>query len=636
MPKPKRLRLSTGNEQVAIPNISTARCGIETISFLHRGLRATVELSGNDSIPFLQPEVTVNGSSANWSKAAWSHEDHWLPSFQLAEDGYDVSGWVFAPIQSRGFVYLMEIECGPSAPISLRAGWQGCWEKTCHATYTAKPMRGVRLASINQSLGMPYVEFHSHAPHFAVAFCPSELMEVEMFTDSSDGVKAGMTEDIVAHVGTAAGYSLTRGLEMQPGEKVRIALYVGIGLEEISSVASAAELKRRGYEDLLAATRSWLRERSLDVEDADLRDVLNLNMFYNYFFAQGMTLDAEEDVSVTSRTSQYHLATAYSDRDAMIWSLPAVLYIDHAQARKMLEYAFTVQIKNVGIHSRFIDGIVLEPGFELDGLCAPINALWRYVRATNDASIIFDRRIQAGINHIQGALASKRHREVSLFETSLLPSDDVAILPYVTYDNVLVWKMLRDLGQMYEHVGDLDRKDDVTERAAHVREAIMRHSIVEGPFGPMFAWSVDLNGNHRLYDNPQGSLQLLPYLEFCNPSLEQYVNTMNWIRSEHNPANVSISGGTPRRSMFAVANDLLAGDAEEALDILRHAPLDEGVCCEVIDRETGEAVSGQGYAACAGYVAFALATAMGIEPLRIVERRQPAAHAFRVGGRRRL
>ncbi|MDO8682140.1 MAG: glycoside hydrolase family 125 protein [Armatimonadota bacterium] len=635
MPNINPTRLSTGNELISIPDISTKRCGIETISFLHRGLRASVEISGDRDLPFLQPVVSVDGIPTNLEKAVWRQDENWLPAFHLTEQKYELQGHIFAPLQSRGLVYTLQIESKSTSAVSARIGWQGCWSQTCHATYTAKPMIGVRRAAINQWLGMPFVEFQSVAPHFAVAFRPSEVMEVQLFTDSGGGTEIRSVEhEITAEPGTAAGYSLTREFKLKPGEQIMLAIYVGIGPEEISAVSSAADLSRRGHEDLLNTTIDWLRRHSLRTGDNELECILNLNQFYNYFFSQGVTLDTEEQILVTSRSSTYPLTACYCDRDAMLWSLPAVLSIEPQQARRMLEYAFTVQMKNVGIHSRFIDGVVLEPGFELDELVAPIHALSRYVQATSDMSMLFDRRIQVGVNHILEILSLKKHPVVPLYETTLLPSDDVATYPYVTYDNAMVWRMLRDMSRIYERIGDLDRRDDTAEHAARVKRAIMEHAIVEGPFGEMFVWSVDLQGRHRLYDNPQGSLQLLPYLDFCDSDLEQYKNTVRWIHSEENPLNTpQMTDGPKRISLFSVANDLLMGRTEKALEFLKRAPLDEGICCEIADAETGAPVSGRGYAACAGFVAYAMAVALNASMEKYEEQVRITAPQYRLGGK---
>jgi hypothetical protein len=604
---------STGNELISIPEIRPSQCGVQTISFLHRGLRATVELSGTPDVPFLQPFVTVDGAAQIWEQSEWRLDENWIPTFVVEQADYTLRGRIFAPLQARGFVCTLQIESKADRSLAVRAGWHGRWDKTCHATYTAKPMTGVRRVAINQYHGVPYVEFQSVAPHFAVAFRPSDLMEASVFTEPSIVTDEKPEQgDGTAGPGVATGYSVAREFDLEPGAVVSMAVYVGVGLEEISAVSSAADLFRRGHEEMLDTTLAWLRARSLRVEDEGLEAVMNRNLFYNFFFAQGVTLDTEETAIVTSRSSKYPLTAAYSDRDAMFWSLPATLYVDPLQARTMLEHAFTVQIRNVGIHSRFLDGIVLEPGFELDGLCAPVYALWKYVQMTGDMSILFDRRVQSGINHIQDILTRKQHPLVSLYETTLLPSDDVATYPYVTFDNAMVWRMMRDLGRIYDRIGDLDRKDDTIQVSNSVRRAVMEHAIVDGPFGQMFAWSVDLKGNHRLHDNPQGSLQILPYLEFCSPDLEQYVNTVRWIRSEHNPANAP-QGGRTRVSLFTVANEMLAGESAQALEFVRRAPLDEGLCCEIADTETGKAVSGMAYAACAGYVAYAMATALNVQ-----------------------
>ena len=111
----------------------------------------------------------------------------------------------------------------------------------------------------------------------------------------------------------------------------------------------------------------------------------------------------------------------------------------------MLLCAFGRQARNTGIHSRFIDGTVLEPGFELDELMAPILALERYVSATGDGSVLNLPCITEGIARILRTLKTRRHPTEPLYETFLMPTDDVRTYPYLTYDNVLVWRALRAL-----------------------------------------------------------------------------------------------------------------------------------------------------------------------------------------------
>lgn len=49
-------------------------------------------------------------------------------------------------------------------------------------------------------------------------------------------------------------------------------------------------------------------------------------------------------------------------------------------------------------------------------------------------------RSGAGLTDILRTLRTKRHRSIPLYETFLQPTDDVRSYPYLTYDNVLVWK----------------------------------------------------------------------------------------------------------------------------------------------------------------------------------------------------
>lgn len=77
-------------------------------------------------------------------------------------------------------------------------------------------------------------------------------------------------------------------------------------------------------------------------------------------------MDTEELVLVTSRSPRYYVSAAYWDRDSLLWSFPTVVDADPALARRMLDYVFGRQRRNLGVHSRYIDGTVLEPGFELD------------------------------------------------------------------------------------------------------------------------------------------------------------------------------------------------------------------------------------------------------------------------------
>lgn len=70
------------------------------------------------------------------------------------------------------------------------------------------------------------------------------------------------------------------------------------------------------------------------------------------------------------------------------------------------------------------------------------------------------------------------------------------------------------------------------QQAEAVRQAIYAHCVFrDAEQKPYFGWSVDLEGQHNVYDEPPGSLQLLPYYSFCEPDDEVWRNTVAMIRA---------------------------------------------------------------------------------------------------------
>ena len=88
-----------------------------------------------------------------------------------------------------------------------------------------------------------------------------------------------------------------------------------------------------------------------------------------------------------------------------------------------------------------------------------------------------------------------------MYETFLQPTDDVRSYPYLTYDNVLVWKgFVRCPLCIPKHTAALPGE------AEKVRLSILEHCVVQGQHGPYYAWSTDLKGHTDVYDEPPGSL----------------------------------------------------------------------------------------------------------------------------------
>lgn len=600
-------RLSTGNEYISIPDISTETAGVENVGFMHSGTRACIELRGSSDQPLLRPVVEIGGKELSTDHTQADLISHWIPRFVIPSPELTAMATVFAPMDRRGFVYALELENHTDSDLTIRAGWRGCWQSSYHATRLSRRMEGATFANISdQTPHSPVIEFSGNTPLFAMALQPSEAMPVRVWDSESRREISSRTENALrTPAGSDVYYELLGEHILKPSERKSLALYVGIGLEEASAVASARDIGLQGWERMLASLTTWLDKHTIETPDERLSRIMNVNSFYNYFYAQATTLDEEELVLTSARSLRSDCCGSYGDRDAMRWTLPAVLQINWAQARKMLIYAFTTQLANVGVNSRFIDGIALEPGLALDQLCAPLRALQMYLQITEDMSILFDRRVQTAVNTIKDILMVQRNPQTMLFETLLSPSGELAKYPYMCYPNVLAWRILLDLGSLYDRIRDLDRVDEATAISNKLRAAIQKHFVVQGPLGDMFAHSIDLQGNYELGDDPRGSLKLLTYLGFCSPDDGIYKNTVAWINSEHNADNARVQISIPD-----IASDLLSGDRENALELLRRAEMDDGIACEWIEGETGRAVSGKANAACAGYLAFALRFAL--------------------------
>ncbi|MGH8113823.1 MAG: hypothetical protein ACREPS_02025 [Rhodanobacteraceae bacterium] len=106
-----------------------------------------------------------------------------------------------------------------------------------------------------------------------------------------------------------------------------------------------------------------------------------------------------------------------------------------ARARRALDVALGIQLRDAGTHSRFIDGVTLEPGYELDENAAPIVALAEYWRSTGDTAYLM--RHQGALSALLRKLDAHRDR-TGLYWSEQDPQDENRRSRYETYDNALV------------------------------------------------------------------------------------------------------------------------------------------------------------------------------------------------------
>lgn len=593
--------IPTGNEQISIPDVREQDAAIMGITFLLMKYRGLVEIRGNDKDPFMKPFVAVNGQTEVFEEMNWDMLDYWIPRFKAEGRGFMIEGIILAPINERGFAIQLKIRSKLNEKAGFTAGLKGCWIQTNHEINESKPVNAKQYA---------YESGWNHSVVFDLRDSFSIFSFAPIFEENLN--------TFYHFDNSGVHYSMDKSVTLNPGEEMTVRIYWGFGFEEVGSATAAKEMLRKGFDYELQSTRKWLKKRIRTTGDKELDRILNRNLFFNFFFASGLTLDTEEFVLVTSRSPRYYVSAAYWDRDSLYWSMPSILLVDQAYAKEMLDYVYRKQIRNVGIHSRYIDGTVLEPGFELDELCAPLLALCQYVKSSGDEGILREPHICHGIDRIINILETKKHPDIDLYETFLQPTDDMALHPYLTYCNVLVWKAFNGIIDICKGTRSKEFCNELSQRAKRVKAAILKHCIVEYDGKQVFAWSVDLNGKWNIYDEPPGSLQLLPFHGFCDSNEPVYINTVEIIRRpeyKYSFSDCSIAEigceHAPHPWILSVANSLLCGRKEHCRDILMNTSMDNGIACESVDENTGECTTGAAFATCAGFLAYSIYYAFG-------------------------
>ena len=581
----------TGNEYISLPAIRETDGAVESVSCLYMRLKGMLELKGRPALlsPFVREKEADLPLSPRWERSHF-----WIPSFCSESRSVLFRCTYLAPIGERGFGLRLIAENNAEESREITVGLRGSWDETLHTVNESIPLRAGR--SVLPSGWNHMFVFQQVPAEPLIAFAPI-VGDNQPFSEIDQGAEweqKGFT------------FSIHKTSVLRPGQAMHLDIFFGVGYEQVAAAASAKEMLRQGFDALQARTETWLSLREKHVGNPALQTLLNTNLFFAFFFASGRTVDTEELCMMTSRSPRYYVSAAYWDRDSLLWAFPAIVEADPVYAKDLLLSVFARQSRNFGIHSRYVDGTVLEPGFELDELCAPVIAVDRYLRKTGDSSILARREIREALEQIPEKLEARKHPEIDLYSTFLQPTDDMHRFPYLTYDNVLVWKSLTLLSEMLN-------LPVLKQRAESVRSAVLRHCVRENRGKSIFAWSVDLSGGWDIYDEPPGSLQLLPFYGFCGFEDPVWQNTVAQIRDEEYP--LSFAGHpiaeigckhAPHPWILSVCNSLLSNHEASALSHLQKTKMDNGIACESVHEDTGECTTGSAFATCAGFLAFAL------------------------------
>jgi len=583
----------TGNEYLSLPQINNSG-GIASVNVLHLGQRGLLEFLGHEDNPLLSPLLWINERPVNLEGILnWHFQLDWLPTFTMeTENGLFLEGEIVAPAGFKGFYYSLNLKNSSSEKVTVRLGWQGCWDTFNFIIFNRRELDGKRLMRYDYWTDSFVLEASAGPPLAALALASEPKADWQKDEEKNS-------------------YSLIHELRLEPGAAFETVLYAAVNLESDGACTTTVDLRRRGSAALKKAACSWLENRRSSLDNPNLNSLLNRNLFFNYFYALARSLDSEELVPVTSRSPRYYVSAAFWSRDALLWSFPAILMADQDTARELLLAVFQRHLRNAGDHAHYINGTLLYPGFELDQLAAYFIALERYILLSGEERITEETLIRKGLNLLVEKALDKFDPESGLYATFLDPSDDPVSFPFLTYNNALLHHSFSFLAGLQEEEW-WQHKSDFAILARELQQAIYEHCTVKGPFGMMFAWAVDGKGRFSLYDNPPGSLQLLAHYGFCAVTDTIFNNTVRWIRSSNNKhyhegssfeESGSLHAGNPWP--LSACNDLLACNVG-AVEFFRRAEMDNGFFCETVNPETGRVSTGAAFASAAGFLAYAL------------------------------
>jgi hypothetical protein len=595
--------IATGNEWIALPAIRVSDGAITDFNVLSMRDRGLLQVNGANGAPAIEPRFSIDGKPVAFADPSWELLEYWIPRARLITDQAEIEVTYCAPPGSRAAFVEIVLTNRSAKNIEASAGMHASWGALSRVTYTPVVLNGTRTVGP--------AAWQKSAQVFS--FITSDTK----FAWSFDAYNSETTVTVPPFA-PAPTVDSSQTKTLPPGASLEAHFVIGVGVEEFSASQSGGALRetidREGPEEVIAEAALWARKRIRTTGRADLDLLMNRNLLFTRMYAWGRTLDTEELVGVTSRSDRYYVSAAYWDRDAMLWSFPGLLDCDPRFARDALEYALTTQARNTGIHSRFIDGVVLEDGYELDEGAAPLVAAFQYAKTTGDTQFLDSHR--ATLQSLVARLDDYFDASAGLYTTLHDSQDEYRKQKFNTYDNVLVWRVLMDWSAQLDAWGDHPAADALRARAENLRSAILKTNVATAPgaSGPILVSATD--GKDPIFaDIPPGSLMRLPALGFIAEDDPLFLRTYDWLHSSSysysysdQPYGVPGSYRLPFSTSWSLADHLgLTRGRDHALKTLLASPWDGGIISEGINPSTATMEPGGGaFATAAGDVGHAI------------------------------
>lgn len=588
LPLPRVPWQVTGNHWISLPCIHPADGAIHALGVLHRGARSAIELAGGPEFiggtapALMRPVVTIAGVRRELATEtmAWERALAWLPTFTCPLGDVILRGTVFAPYgrdaDMAGVVYALAIENRGSEPLDVTLALEGTLGHRQLRVRTPRLFDDAH--SIERGDGDVVVMQGSAQPG---------LVSVAIGSDGPAEIDIGP--------GVRPTYTIRRPVQVEAGGRVQVAFYIAAGPERDGAEATVGVLRRRGWRDLLAGTRTALQALEQSTGNEGIDHLVNRNLLFAYFYAVGRALDDAHYYLVRTRVPWHSQGVTIRDWDALAWTIPAIQLADPPLARELLIRACELHGYAPGQGVHYFDGTLFEPGFSLEGAASYALGIERYIRETGDDQVIEEPVVADTLYLSSDDLAARKDPTLPLYATEVTPAGVVPAHKYTLHGNAVAAFAL----DVFRRTLDEEAAREVQDPQA-VRAALRRHFGTDAK-KPLAA-SIDLAGQSSGEDDPSGSACWLPLYDAIDRNDTAFRRTVREL-----PEGMHLAQRCSR---------LFGPEPGAVLQWLRRAPLDGGLAAEMIDEE-GRGQANGGDAALSGLVAWSAwhaIHALGVQP----------------------
>ncbi|HYW51198.1 MAG TPA: hypothetical protein VE861_11350, partial [Gemmatimonadaceae bacterium] len=377
---------------------------------------------------------------------------------------------------------------------------------------------------------------------------------------------------------------LARTVSIDPGSRDELAFYIAAGPERDGAIATSAAMRRRGWQWLLSATRDALTALQQSTGSESLDRLVNQNLLFAYFYAVGRALDDAHFYLMRTRVPWHPAGVTMREWDALMMTLPAVQLADPGLARELLLRMCELHGYAPGRGTHYFDGTMFEPAFSLEGAAAYVLAVDRYTVESKDDQIVDDPVLADTLYLVNDELAERRHAELPLYATEVMPSGAVAPLPFTAHGNGVAAVALDILRRTLDEETARDVPDGES-----VRVALQRSFERTDDGKRTLCTALDLQGEASRDDDTVGSMLWLPIYGAIDSDDALFKRTARAL-------------SRPTTSLATILARLCGPESSKVLEWLRRAPLDGGVAAEYVD-DDGRAIANGGDAALAGLLA---------------------------------